>query len=137
MQKLFLVSLVVLCGFNSYLVFSAGLTDTANAFRQCIPESKMEIFRITKQKYLLYDEIDNMIRLVHENIYGMIVMIENKAAHNQKHLIITRGGNSRYFELCDREELSPYYHDAHSVSLFLSLERIEPFIYGGLWWIAV
>jgi hypothetical protein len=106
------------------------MTEKINNFWTFISQNEMAIFGINNQSSPLYDEIYNQIQLVNQNIW---VMLGNEIKNNKKDLIITCGGNSNYFELCDIiVRFSPEFSHLNIISLFPPLEKIEPFVYGNI-----
>jgi hypothetical protein len=70
--------------------------------------------------------LNTQIRLVNENLS---ILIGNEIINNKKDLIITSGGNSDYFELCDKiTEKAPGFIHINPVSLMPSTDNIN--IYG-------
>jgi hypothetical protein len=128
MKKIILSGIMLFQFLGVY--FDDNLTEEINIFWNFISQNEMAILSINNQNSPLYNEIYNQIQLVNENIW---VMIGNEIKDNKKDLIITCGGNSSYFELCDKiVKFSPEFDHLNIISLFPQLEKIEPFIYGNI-----
>jgi hypothetical protein len=128
MKKIILFFIMLFQFLITYSIYpDDGITERINNFWNFISQNEMAILGINKQYSPLYNEIYNQIQLVNENIW---VMLGNEIKNTKKDLIITCGGNSNYFELCDRiVKSSPGFSHLNTISLFPPLEKIEPFIY--------
>jgi hypothetical protein len=96
-------------------------------FWKYIQENEKQIFELTNAEIPLWYEIYNHIQSVDNNIY---VMLENDF-NEKRNLIITCNGKYDYFDLCDQiVKFAPNLEYLVPVSLFPSLDKIEPFIFG-------
>jgi hypothetical protein len=131
MKKIILFGIILSQFFGVYSIYSDDdMNKKINIFWNFISQNEMAVFDLNNQNSPLYNEIYNQIQLVNENIW---VMLGNEIKNNKKDLIITCGGNSNYFELCDEiVKFSPKFSHLNVISLFPQLEKIEPFIYGNI-----
>jgi hypothetical protein len=125
MRRIFILFLFFILNNNA---FADDFSDKVKVFWNYISKNEIEIFRINNPRSPFYTEIFNQIQLVDKNIY---VMVSNEPESNKKNLIVTANGNHEYFDLCDRiVNIAPKYVHLNVISLFPSLEKIEPFIFG-------
>jgi hypothetical protein len=76
-----------------------------------------------------FDELFKLLKLINENL-GFYIFEEK---NNRIDLIISSGGNSVYFELCDTiVQMSPKLVKLNPISLMPPLEKIEPFTIGNM-----
>jgi hypothetical protein len=131
MKKLVIVCAVIFMFFNVKIVYSDDLTNKIGNFWKYISGIENDLYNIKDNNSPLYAEITKQIQLlVDENIY---VLLSNEIKNSRKNLVITAGGNSQYFELCDRiVSLAPRFKRLNPVSLLPAIEKIEPFIYGDI-----
>jgi hypothetical protein len=96
-------------------------------FWKFISENEGEIFALTNSDDPLYDKIFEQIQLIDKNIY---IMLGNEIENNKKNIVISSGGKSEYFSLCDEiVNFAPNFIYLNPISLFPPLNNIEPFIY--------
>jgi hypothetical protein len=131
MKKIILFAIMIFQILGIYSVYpDDDMTEKINVFWNFISQNESAIFDLSNQNSPLYDKIFDQIQLVNENIW---VMLGNEIKNNKKDLIITCGGNTSYFELCDEiVKLSPKFSRLNTISLFPQLEKIEPFVYGDI-----
>jgi hypothetical protein len=125
MRKIFLILFF-------FIVISNGFSDEntvkISSFWEFISKNENRIFAINNQEQTLYNEIYEQIQLIDRNIF---VMIDNRIINNKKNIIITSGGNSNFFKLCDQiVELAPNFVHLNPISLLPQVEIIEPFTFG-------
>jgi hypothetical protein len=113
-----------------FCVRADNFTKQSMVFWNFISKNEMNILNVNDPASSLYIEIYNQIQLIDKNIY---VMLGNKTENNKKEIIITAGGNSDYFDLCDQiVKLAPTFTYLNPISLFPPLEKIEPFFFDNI-----
>jgi len=129
-MKRFIIAIVSLFFLSINCIYSDDTVDRINNFWKFISENEENIFALNNKNSTLYYEIFYKIQLINKNVY---VMINNEITNNKKNLIITCNGNTLFFDLCDKiVNLAPNYKYLKPISLFPSLEKIEPFIFGNV-----
>jgi hypothetical protein len=131
MKKFVIISVIILIFFKAEIAYSDELTDRIVNFWNYISRIENDLYNVNDDNSPLYTEIIKQIQLlVDENIYALL---GNEIKNRKKDLIITAGGNSRYFELCDKMvSLAPRLRYLNPISLFPAIEKIEPFVYGDI-----
>jgi hypothetical protein len=129
MKKIIIVVITIF--FITGIANSDELTDKIINFWKYISRIENDLYNVNDDNSPLYTEIIKQIQLqVDENIYALL---SNEIINGRKDFIITTGGNSQYFELCDKMiSLSPVFKYLTPISLMPASDKIEPFMYGDI-----
>lgn len=114
-------------------VYSAYADDSAariEDFWDFVSENEDGILDLRGSDSPLYGELFKKIQSIDTNIF---LMVNTEMKDNKKDIVITCGGKTDYFGLCDEiVRLAPEYARLNPISLFPPLEKIEPFVYGDI-----
>jgi len=129
MNKLIFIFLIAFTGCSSMQAQSDlvndELTNKISAFWNYVSENENRLFAARPNNMTIYAEIENQAQLIDENLH---IYINNLIIDDKRELIISCGGNTDYFDLCDRVvAAAPVYAHLIPVSLFPPIEKVEEF----------
>ena len=134
MKKSLIVFLIFLCGCSTSQVktnlINEDLLKKIVVFWEFVEKNENELFNAFINEQTVNNEIIRQINLINENLY---VFMNTDIINDKIDIVISGGGNTDYFELCDRiVEMAPNLVKFNPISLIPPTEEISIYAIGDL-----